>query len=59
MPFFSELQIIKNGKITKSKDHLKTEKGHMEELEIFIDNIKNKKNPFNEYIETTKIIVNE
>jgi predicted dehydrogenase len=56
---FRELQIIKSGKITKSKDHLKTEKGHMEELEIFIDNIKNKKNPFNEYIETTKIIVNE
>lgn len=52
---FREVQFIKDGKISKSKDHLKTDKGHSEELVEFISNIRNGMNPFNEYIETTRI----
>lgn len=52
---FREMHIIKGGKISKTKNHLRTEKGHKEELVEFISNIINKQNPFQEYIITTKI----
>lgn len=55
MTDFRELELIRKGKVRKFKDHLKTEKGHREEIVDFIENIRNGVNPFNEYINTTKI----
>lgn len=52
---FRELNVIKDGKVSKTKDHLKTDKGHHEELVEFVKNIRNGNNPFEEYIETTRI----
>lgn len=52
---FRELMISKNGNTKTYKDRLKTEKGHFEELEDFIKNIRTGNNPFNEWIKTTKI----
>ncbi|MGA1821192.1 MAG: bi-domain-containing oxidoreductase [Thermoplasmatota archaeon] len=55
MTDFRELEVIRKGKVRRFKDHLRTEKGHREEIVDFIQNIRNGINPFDEYINTTKI----
>ena len=52
---FKELVMSRNGKVKKSKHVLKTEKGHKQELEDFVYNIKNGKNYLNEFLEVTEI----
>jgi len=52
---FRSLRIISNGKVSTYKDRLKTEKGHREELIEFLDNIRKGKDPFEEWIQTTRI----
>ena len=56
---FRELYISKDGNTRTYKDRLKTEKGHKEELEVFIYNIKNGNNPFQEWIKTTEITLQQ
>jgi predicted dehydrogenase/threonine dehydrogenase-like Zn-dependent dehydrogenase len=52
---FRELTLTRNGRTRKVKDHLRTAKGHLEEISEFVRNIKGGKNPFHEYVETTRI----
>ena len=56
---FKKLELSNKGQNKKSKNYLKTEKGHKEELEFFITNIMqgdSNKNFFNESVEVTKVI---
>jgi len=55
MTDFRELELVRSGKVRRFKDHLKTDKGHREEIVDFLENIRTGKNPFDEYINTTKI----
>lgn len=55
---FREMHIIKSGRISKTKDRMRTDKGHKEELIDFVNNIKRNNNPFKEYIKTTRITFN-
>jgi predicted dehydrogenase len=55
MTDFKELVMSRNGKVKKSKHILKTEKGHKQELEEFVYNIKNGKSYLDEFLEVTKI----
>ena len=57
MTDFRTLEIYRNGKVNKYKDVLKTDKGHHRELELFIKNIKEGYNPFEEYVLTHKILL--
>ena len=54
---FRMLEVYRNGKVTKSKDHLKTDKGHRKEMEVFLRNIKKGYNPFDEYVKTHRILL--
>jgi len=55
MTDFKELVMSRNGKVKKSKHVLKTEKGHKQELEEFVYNIKNGKNYLDEFLEVTNV----
>lgn len=52
---FREMIISKDGTVKKTKDRLQTRKGHLEELQEFIENIKKGKNPFEDALDITEI----
>ncbi len=52
---FKIMEIYQKGKKIKYKKWLKVDKGHEEELNEFINNIKNGNNPFLEWIDATRI----
>ncbi|MBN1389965.1 MAG: bi-domain-containing oxidoreductase [Candidatus Thermoplasmatota archaeon] len=52
---FRMMEISQNGNTKTYKDRLRTEKGHKEELDEFVNNIKNGVDLFDDWVETTRI----